>query len=130
MPIYPITQETVGDFIDRTSNDICKLKEFNYQHIIDRINMMEMKRELEIAINNEKNENLLYRLTVLTEKCKSVEQKVDDLNKIMMKHFAYKSEILNKVENDLNKIPAPQLPHLPPQPPQPALPPFKFTTTI
>ena len=126
MPIYPITPESVGEFIDKTNNDICKLKEFNYQHIIDRINMMEMKRELEIAINNEKNENLLYRLTVLTEKCKSVEQKVDDLNKIMMKHFAYKSEILNKVEkveNDLNKTP----PQLPPQPQQPSLPPFKFT---
>ena len=34
----------------------------------------------------------------LTEKCKSVEQKVDDLNKIMMKHFAYKTNKEEKTE--------------------------------
>jgi hypothetical protein len=119
MPIYPITTETVGDFMDRTTNDICKLKEFNYQHIIDRINMIEMKRDSQMAISNEKNENLLYRLTILTEKCKSVEQKVDDLNKIMMKHFAYKTNKEEKTE----KVTVPPSITVP----QSTTPPFKFT---
>ena len=126
MPIYPITQETVGEFIDRTNNEILKLKEFNYQHIIDRINMIEMKRDSQMAISNEKNENLLYRLTVLTEKCNSVEQKVDNLNKIMMKHFAYKTNKVEKVEKVENEIVIKNKPN--PQPlPQPELPVFKFT---
>ena len=128
MPIYPITPESVGEFIDRTSNDICKLKEFNYQHLVDRINMMEMKRESERAISNEKNENLLYRLTILTEKCNSVEQKVNDLNKIMMKHFAYKT---NKPDNETvtkDKTNTPQVPQVLPQVPQvPPTQPFRFT---
>jgi hypothetical protein len=123
MPIYPITTETVGDFMDRTTNDICKLKEFNYQHIIDRINMIEMKRDSQMAISNEKNENLLYRLTILTEKCNSVEQKVNDLNKIMMKHFAYKTNKSDSETVTKNKINLP----LPPTPLIPTTQPFKFT---
>jgi hypothetical protein len=116
MPIYPITQEMVGEFIDKTNNEILKLKEFDYKNIIERINMIEIKRESERAIMNEKNENLLYRLTVLTEKCISVEQKVNDLNKIMMKHFAYKTNKVEKVENEIviknktNAQPTPEIP--------------------
>ena len=65
MPVYPITPESVGEFIDKTNNEILKLKEFNYQQLVERINMIEIKRESERAIINEKNENLLYRLNLL-----------------------------------------------------------------
>ena len=121
MPVYPITPELVGQFIDKTNNEILKLKEFNYQQLVERINMIEIKRESERAIINEKNENLLYRLSILTEKCNSVEQKVNDLNKIMMKHFAYKT---NKSDNETvpkNKTNPPPSLSLPPTQP------FKFT---
>jgi hypothetical protein len=123
MPVYPITPESVGEFIDKTNNEILKLKEFNYQQLVERINMIEIKRESERAIINEKNENLLYRLTILTEKCNSVEQKVNDLNKIMMKHFAYKTNKSDSETVTKNKINLP----LPPTPLIPTTQPFKFT---
>ena len=76
--------ETVKGFSEcgekiKTQSDLIKKLE-------DQLN----KITLEKAIENERNETLLYKLSVMNDRIQASEQKVNDLNNIMMKHFAYR----------------------------------------
>jgi uncharacterized coiled-coil protein SlyX len=57
----------------------------------ERFVNMEIKIEANKLVYNEKNESNNYKLSVLEEKINANNQKVNDLNNILMKHFAYKN---------------------------------------
>ena len=57
----------------------------------ERFLNMEIKLEASKLIHQEKIENSNYKLSVLEEKINANNQKVNDLNNILMKHFAYKN---------------------------------------
>jgi hypothetical protein len=52
---------------------------------------MEIKLEASKLVHQEKIESSNYKLSVLEEKINGNNQKVSDLNNILMKHFAYKN---------------------------------------
>ena len=62
-------------------------------------------------LTTEKSENLIYKLSVVQEKIIANDQKINELNNIMMKYFAYKSKN-NVVPRDNLPVstPAPVLP--------------------
>jgi hypothetical protein len=94
-----ITQEMLSEFCEKVHTDLIKLKEDSKlkNEMISKLNEQMIAIDLKIETNkifiNEKNENLIFRLSVINEKMKDLEQKMNDLNKIMMKHFAYKKQI-------------------------------------
>jgi len=57
----------------------------------ERFLNMEIKLEASKLVHQEKIENSNYKLSVLEEKINANNQKVNDLNNILMKHFAYKN---------------------------------------
>jgi hypothetical protein len=89
------TQESLSVFYNESQKNFIELREkINTQ--TDTIKKLEDQLHvlsLEKAIKNEMNEHLNYKLSVMNDKILASEQKVNDLNNIMMKHFAYKSEI-------------------------------------
>ena len=94
----PITQEMLSEFCENVHSDLIKFKEDSKlkNELISKINEHIIAIDLKIETNkiliNEKNENIIYRLSVINEKMSALEQKMNDLNKIMMKHFAYKKQ--------------------------------------
>ena len=76
-----ITHEFMAEFCEKTTNEINQLKTKN-EVSQERIASLELK--------NEKYENIILRLSIINEKVSLAEQKVNDLNKIMLKHFAYR----------------------------------------
>lgn len=90
-----ITQEMLSEFCENVNIDLIKIKEDAklknemISNLTERIDRIETNK----IIINEKNENLIFRLSVINDKMTGLEQKVNDLNKIMMKHFAYKKQI-------------------------------------
>ena len=88
------TQESLNVFYNETQKTFMELRE-KIKTQAERIKKLEEQNNtfiLNRAIENEKNETLLYKLSVMNDKIVSSEQKVNDLNNIMMKHFAYKSK--------------------------------------
>jgi hypothetical protein len=91
-----ITQEMLSTFCESANTDFIKMKEDAklknemIAKLNEQIATMDLKIETSKILFNEKNENMIYRMSVLTEKMNAIEQKIVDLNKIMMKHFAYK----------------------------------------
>ena len=88
------TQESLNVFYNETQKMFMELRE-KIKTQAERIKKLEEQNNtfiLNRAIENEKNETLLYKLSVMNDKIVSSEQKVNDLNNIMMKHFAYKSK--------------------------------------
>jgi len=87
------TQETLSIFYNDSVKNFIELKEkYNTQaQLIKKLEDQIEKIILEKAITHEKNENLLYKLSVMGDKITASENKVNDLNNIMMKHFAYKA---------------------------------------
>jgi hypothetical protein len=81
--------------INEKINTICN----NLDKLEEKLINMEIKLEANKLVNNEKNENNNYKLSVLEEKINGNNQKVNDLNNIMMKHFAYKSNNNNLHNN-------------------------------
>jgi hypothetical protein len=77
-----ITPDYVARFIETTEKQIKDLEE--------KIKTLETDK----LLTTEKNEHLIYKFNVLQEKVNASEQKVNELNNIMMKHFAYKANIL------------------------------------
>jgi hypothetical protein len=73
--------------INEKMNTICN----HLDKLEEKLLNMEIKLEANKLVSNEKNETSNYKLSVLEEKINSNNQKVNDLNNIMMKHFAYKS---------------------------------------
>jgi hypothetical protein len=94
--------------INEKINTICN----NLDKLEEKLINMEIKLEANKLVNNEKNENNNYKLSVLEEKINGNNQKVNDLNNIMMKHFAYKSNN-NNLHNNIpqNNIPQNNIPH-------------------
>jgi AAA15 family ATPase/GTPase len=93
-----ITQEMLSEFCENVHIDLIKLKEDSklknemIQKLNDQINALTLQIETSKIVTSEKNENIIFRMSVLNEKMLIIEQKMNDLNKIMMKHFAYKSQ--------------------------------------
>ena len=91
----PLTQELLADFCDNVYTDLiiikedAKLKNDMITKLNEQLIAIDLKIETNKIISNEKNENIHYKLSVINEKMIAVEQKMNDLNKIMMKHFAY-----------------------------------------
>ena len=94
-----ITQDMLSEFCENVHNDLIKLKEDSklknemISKINEHITAIDLKIETNKILINEKNENIIFRLSVLNDKMKDLEQKMNDLNKIMMKHFAYKKSV-------------------------------------
>ena len=93
-----ITQEMLSEFCENVHTDLIRLKDDSkiknelITKINDHITAIDLKIETNKILINEKNENIIYRLSVINEKMSALEQKMNDLNKIMMKHFAYKKQ--------------------------------------
>ena len=102
-----ITPELVTEFCEKTSNEINLLRTTN-ESLVNRISALELKLE--------KFENIKYRLDDMNEKVVLYEQKVNDLNKIMMKHFAYKANIqpAAQVQQPVLQVPKPTFQFNPP----------------
>jgi hypothetical protein len=86
------TQESLGLFYNETIKGFIEVKEkINSQNeTIKKLEDQVHGFVLQKAVENEKNEMLLYKMGVIKDKAISAEQKVNELNTIMMKHFAYK----------------------------------------
>ena len=91
-----ITQEILADFCDNTNKELTKLNEdakiknAMVIKIEEQLTALDLKIETNRILLSEKNDNMIYRLSVINDKMIAVEQKTNELNKIMMKHFAYK----------------------------------------
>ena len=71
----------------------------------ERFTNMEIKIEANKLVHIEKSENNNYKLSVLEEKINANNQKVNDLNNILMKHFAYKNLKNNTVPQITTTVP-------------------------
>jgi len=108
-----ITPDYVARFIETSEKQFLKIEE--------RLNDINLKLETNKILTTEKSEMLLYKLSVIQDKITANDQKVNELNTIMMKHFAYK----NKSKSDL--LQSPIVPHVTPPITQPITQPFNGT---
>ena len=101
-----ITQEMLSEFCENIHTDLIKIKEDSklknemISKLSEQITAIDLKIETNKIILSEKNDNMIYRLSVLNDKMYAVEQKTNELNKIMMKHFAYNKDIKKKINTD------------------------------
>jgi hypothetical protein len=79
-----ITPDYVARFIETSEKQFLKIEE--------RLNDINLKLETNKILTTEKSEMLLYKLSVIQDKITANDQKVNELNTIMMKHFAYKNK--------------------------------------
>ena len=108
-----ITPDYVARFIETTEKYIKDLE--------DKVNDLNVKMETTKLLTTEKNEHLIYKIGILQEKVVASEQKVNELNTIMMKHFAYKSKNVTPppVPVSTPPLPAPSESQVSPAPPVP-----------
>ena len=96
----------LSEFCNNTINELqtlkkdAKLKNEMISKLSEQITAIDLKIETNKIILSEKNDNMIYRLSVLNDKMYAVEQKTNELNKIMMKHFAYNKDIKKKINTD------------------------------
>jgi hypothetical protein len=89
--------DPLNSFLNEMQSNIIKITEKTNALVIqldkmeERFLNMEIKLEASKLIHQEKIENSNYKLSVLEEKINANNQKVNDLNNILMKHFAYKN---------------------------------------
>ena len=89
--------DPLNTFLNEMQSNIAKITEktnsmcAQLDKMEERFLNMEIKLEASKLVNHEKNENSNYKFSVLEEKINNNNQKVSDLNNIMMKHFAYKN---------------------------------------
>jgi len=101
-----ITPDYVARFIETSEKQFLKIEE--------HLNDLNLKLETNKILTTEKSENLIYKLSVVQEKIIANDQKINELNNIMMKYFAYKSK--NNVNGPIPRdnlpvsTPAPVLP--------------------
>ena len=88
-PLNSFLNEMQSNIIKITekTNTLCAQLEKMEERFLNR----EIKLEASKLIHQEKIENSNYKLSVLEEKINANNQKVNDLNNILMKHFAYKN---------------------------------------
>jgi len=94
------TQESLSLFYNQTIKGFaeCEEKLKTQSEIIKKLEDQLNKINLEKAVEQTKNENLIYKLSVINDKVISAEQKVNELNTIMMKHFAYRTQVQPQVQ--------------------------------
>jgi hypothetical protein len=109
-----ITPDYVARFIETSEKQFLKIEE--------RLNDLNLKLETNKILTTEKSEMLLYKLSVIQDKINANDQKVNELNTIMMKHFAYKSKSSGPVPRDM-------LPTRSPSVTPPVAQPFNVNTT-
>jgi len=109
-----ITQEFMAEFCENTIKELqtlkddAKIKNEMVSNILENINAINLKIETNRILLSEKHDNMIFRLSVINDKIIAVEQKTNELNKIMMKHFAYKEKIEPKKNNTISApIPIP-----------------------
>lgn len=101
----PITQEFMAEFCENTIKEIqtlkdhAKIKNEMVSNINESIIAINLKIETNRILLSEKHDNMIFRLSVINDKMIAVEQKINELNKIMMKHFAYKEKLESKKNN-------------------------------
>ena len=89
--------DPLNSFLNEMQSNIIKITEKTNALVIQLEKMeekflnMEIKLEASKLVNQEKIESSNYKLSVLEEKINGNNQKVSDLNNILMKHFAYKN---------------------------------------
>jgi len=89
--------DPLNSFLNEMQSNIIKITEktntlcTQLEKMEERFLNMEIKLEASKLIHQEKIENSNYKLSVLEEKINANNQKVNDLNNILMKHFAYKN---------------------------------------
>jgi len=89
--------DPLNSFLNEMQSNIIKITEktntlcTQLEKMEDRFLNMEIKLEASKLIHQEKIESSNYKLSVLEEKINGNNQKVSDLNNILMKHFAYKN---------------------------------------
>jgi hypothetical protein len=89
--------DPLNSFLNEMQSNIIKITEktnalfTQLEKMEERFLNMEIKLEASKLIHQEKFENSNYKLSVLEEKINGNIQKVNDLNNILMKHFAYKN---------------------------------------
>ena len=83
-----LTNEFMGEFCENTTKELGQIRERII--IIEKTNDLLENRISILQTKNESYETLIYKISVISDKVISAEQKVNELNKIMMKHFAYK----------------------------------------
>jgi len=95
------TQETLHVFYTDTLKGFIEMKEKlnTQQETIKKLEDQLSKIVLERAVEQTKEENLLYKLSVMNDKILSAEQRVNELNGIMMKHFAYRNGIVQQQQS-------------------------------
>ena len=103
------TQESLNIFYNESVKKFSEFKEkINTQNeLIKKLDDLINKMILEKAITNEKNENLLYKMSIMGDKIIASENKVNELNNIMMKHFAYRSGIIQNPTPPQVQMPTP-----------------------
>ena len=79
-------QSNLNKLVDKTNNMCSRLDKME-----ERFLNMEIKLEANKLVTQEKSESSNYKLSVLEDKINANNQKVSDLNNILMKHFAYKN---------------------------------------
>jgi len=89
--------DPLNSFLNEMQSNIIKITEktntlcTQLDKMEERFLNMEIKLEASKLVHQEKIENSNYKLSVLEEKINANNQKVNDLNNILMKHFAYKN---------------------------------------
>lgn len=89
--------DPLNSFLNEMQSNIIKITEktntlcTQLDKMEERFLNMEIKLEASKLIHQEKIESSNYKLSVLEEKINANNQKVNDLNNILMKHFAYKN---------------------------------------
>jgi hypothetical protein len=89
--------DPLNSFLNEMQSNIIKITEktnalcTQLDKLEERFLNMEIKLEANKLVHQEKIESSNYKLSVLEEKINGNNQKVSDLNNILMKHFAYKN---------------------------------------
>ena len=89
--------DPLNSFLNEMQSNIIKITEktnallIQLEKMEERFLNMEIKLEASKLVHQEKIESSNYKLSVLEEKINGNNQKVNDLNNILMKHFAYKN---------------------------------------
>ena len=125
--------DPLNSFLNEMQSNIIKITEktnalcTQLEKMEDRFLNMEIKLEASKLIHQEKIESSNYKLSVLEEKINGNNQKVSDINNILMKHFAYKN---NKNPQSTTTTPQTSIPQtsIPQSTPQTSIP--QSTTTI
>ena len=123
--------DPLNSFLNEMQSNIIKITEKTNALLIqldkmeERFLNMEIKLEASKLVNQEKIESSNYKLSVLEEKINGNNQKVSDLNNILMKHFAYKNNKNPQNTTIPQSISTPQT-----STPQSTIPQTTTTTTI